>query len=607
MTSDNSDGEARTVEDLSRQLLEAAYPDKDPAWIDEQVELARQRISQAGQPGAQAIPDLEPPSNTIINRAAPSDGRWRRIFFRALTITAGLGVVAAAIVLPNWFAGAAISDVGLYGLPVAAGLAGIGWYVNSLRSRRRPILSCRVRIDTPFGYDVGDVISLQGSHAAVRDAGMVVVRVANTGGSPIEMDDYVSPLMLLFPGREVVSVDVTESEPKKLEDIIPKLAEFSIGPSQITLPRIELQPGNSFKLVVILSGTKPDHAYEVTTEGHLREGSITTERTNRRTNFDTALWRGLTVALSGAFVVVLLLNIVSPFARHPEGLSCVPGNLTVVGSSAFGRAATELAGSYGAYCPDSTIGIHTPGSVEGLRQLHSADWDRRVDLALSDGMADRRESAGLVSRALAIVPFTFVVNDKAPVATISSYQAQSIFTGKARVWSDITGNPADTAEIRVIGRSDSSGTRRTMEHQVIGTPDFPVRQAVPSSDTCEDRRPGTPADQTIVCERASTSDLVNTVSEVDSSIGYADVPDVEQTTGVRPVSLNGHAATLADIRAGYPFWTVEYVYSQGPIQAGSLAAAFTGYMASAEGSEKMRDFKYYACDPAVADLCTGSR
>lgn len=607
MTRDDG-SEPRTVTELSRQLLESAYPDKDTAWISEQVELAEQRISQAGQPGARSAPDLEPPSNTILNRAAPSDGRRLKIFVRTATITGALALVVATIVLRNLFAGAVITEVGLYTLLAAAGLAGVGWYVNSQRSRRKPILSSRVRIDTPFGYDVGDVISLQGKHSAVPDPGMVVVRVANTGGSAIEVDDYVSPLVLRFPERQVVSVDVTESEPKKLEQVIPQLPEFSIGPEQITLPRIELQPGNSFKLVVILSGTKPDTAYQVTTEGHLREGSITTEQTNRRTTFDTAMWRGLTVALAGAFVVVLLLNIVSPFTPRPEGLVCVPGKLALAGSSAFGRAATELAGSYGAYCPESRIEILTPGSIEGLRQLSSPNANKPVDLALSDGMADPYEFPRLDPhpRPLSIVPFTFVVHHDAPVQNISVDQAQEIFKGEARLWSDITGNPSDTAEIRVIGRKESSGTRRTMEQRVFGTPDFPVKQAVPNSDTCVDRWPGTPADHTVVCERESTGDLVNRVAQVRFAIGYADVPDVEQTSGVRAISLNGRGATREGIRSGYPFWTVEYVYSRGPIQVGSLAAAFTDYMTSADGNEKVRQFKYFGCAD-VADLCAGPR
>jgi len=93
---------------------------------------------------------------------------------------------------------------------------------------------------------------------------------------------------------------------------------------------------------------------------------------------------------------------------------------------------------------------------------------------------------------------------------------------------------------------------------------------------------------------------------VDFAIGYADVPDVKQTTGVKQVKLDGHNATLDDIRAGYPFWTVEYAYSDHSLEAGSLPDSFVDYLSSPEGSSIIASFQYYACrhdDPKVADLC----
>lgn len=163
-----------------------------------------------------------------------------------------------------------------------------------------------------------------------------------------------------------------------------------------------------------------------------------------------------------------------------------------------------------------------------------------------------------------------------PVNGLTLDQARAIFTGRATRWSQITGNPNDTEEIRVIGRTTASGTRSTLEHYVLGSAQAPVAEAPTTSDTCQDRRPQEASAAAVVCETDSTDDLVAKVVAVDYSIGYADVPVVAETTGVPAISLNGHGSTLTDIFAGYPFWTVEYLYSHGPLRPGANGLCATG-------------------------------
>jgi phosphate transport system substrate-binding protein len=64
---------------------------------------------------------------------------------------------------------------------------------------------------------------------------------------------------------------------------------------------------------------------------------------------------------------------------------------------------------------------------------------------------------------------------------------------------------------------------------------------------------------------------------------YADVSDVGQADGVKKIALDGHSATLSDIRDNdYPFWTVEYVYSHGRPEPGSLPEVFQNFLLAAE-------------------------
>ncbi len=587
-----------TVQELTRDLHEKAYPEQSSEWIDEQAKLAGQRISRAKQAEPSTSAGARRVSDTVVNHAAPRRRRGPRI---ALTVVlAVLAVVGTILGITErqWVAEAAISAAGISGLLAATGVTALATIVTYVRERRKRILSCRVRIDAPFGVDIGETVRLEGEHDAVPDAGVVVVRVKNTGGTLIEGDDYVSPLSLRFPGRKVISVDATDFEPSELQRVMRGLPDFAIDEDRVKLPMIGLEPGHSFKLVIVLSGTKAGVKQKVEVDGELRDGQITTRQGRERIRPDTLFWGGLTAICAGAFAVVLLLNNVTPFTKLPQGIECVPGTLTAEGSSAFGRAATDLAGAYGAYCPAASIKVRTPGSREGLQRLVDAG-DQAKQLALADGRFD--EFPQLVPQPLAIVPFTFVASDNVPIDTLSLADARRIFTGSARIWSDITGNPRDTGEIRVVGRSTTSGTRRTLEQYVLGSA---LRQAGATSDSCRDRRPEFTDRQPVVCELGSTADLIDRVATLDDSIGYADVSDVEQATGVKKISLEHRNPTLEDIRAGYPFWTVEYVYSYGRPEPGSLPGAFRDYLLTAEGRSRMAGFGYYGCAGDVQDLCS---
>jgi phosphate transport system substrate-binding protein len=592
---------SESIADVSRQLLLAAYPDRDPSWIDEQLTLAGQRI---GRPESSSEP---PPAAALTRVPAP-----RR---KILTWSVGIALVVAAVIVGvierEWFAQLALGRGGVLGLIAVLAVTLTATIVDQARARRRKVLSCRVRIDTNFDQDSidrGQIVTLQRpDRTAIRNAGFVVARIKNMGRTAIKETDYLRPLRISFPGREVVTVDVTESDPPDLADRIPGDPEFQVVPDGILLPKIPLARDASFKLVIVLSGTQAGVKYSVGIDGAVHNGIVTTQPSFRRFHRTTIAGGTLTALLAGALAVVLLLNGVRPFTKLPPGLVCVPGSLTIVGSSAFGLAATKSAGSYHAYCPGSVVDVLSPGSLEGLRRLRDAppeDWPSQ--LALSDGMADPRANPGLVPHPLGIVPYTFVVNDKAPIDNLTLEQARAIFTGKASRWSDITGNPKDNTEIRVIGRNTSSGTRNTLEQYILGTPNAPGAQARSTSDSCQDRRQQDASAAVVVCEVGSTGDLVGKVASVDYSIGYADVPDVKQTSGVRQVRLDGQYSTLGGIFAGYPFWTVEYLYSHGPLQPGTLAKSFADYLGSPESSSAMASFQYYSCANA-ADLCRSGR
>jgi phosphate transport system substrate-binding protein len=604
----SDDSGRESVAELSRRLLERSFPDKPAWWIAEQTELAEQRVRESRPPAASTRS-----AGWFVRFAADLVKRGVKVRFWVLIAIAGLiAITVVTVVQPVSFAQAFLGTGGIIGLAVAAMVALAVTVVTLVRTRRAPLLSCRVRIDTPWNSDVGGLVQLRRPDSTIIESpGVVVARIKNLGGSAIERDDYRTSLTLRFPGREVVTVDVTDSDPVDLQDKVPYDPGFSMGPDRITLPKVPLKPNESFKLMVVLSGTRTSEEHRAVIDGLLWKGAITTQESPRRIRRTTILWAALTFVVSGALAVILLLNSALPFLKQPADLDCVPGTLTVEGSSSFGPLAMKSAVSYEGYCPGATVQILTPGSLIGLRDLNNSTSEKRQQLlALSDGKADSRAYPDLLSRPVAVVPYTFVVNDSAPVNSLTMAQVRAIFTGQATRWSDITGNPRNTEPIRVVGRTNTSGTRNTLETHVLGTPEGPVSQAPATSDSCRDLRSDAPRNATIMCEQDTTQDLVNKVESVDYSIGYADTPDASNAPGVRQVPVDGRSGTLAGIQAGYPFWTVEYVYSEGALPSNSLAVAFIKYLSSSDAAAPSARFQYVPCLSGNAEterLCRSGR
>lgn len=94
------------------------------------------------------------------------------------------------------------------------------------------------------------------------------------------------------------------------------------------------------------------------------------------------------------------------------------------------------------------------------------------------------------------------------------------------------------------------------------------------------------------------------IANLDDAIGYADASDADQATGVKTVSLDEHAATLTDIRDhDYPFWTVEYLYSNTRLEPETLSDTFRNFLLAPESRSTMASFQYYACAGDLDTLC----
>lgn len=274
-------GDPRTrgsVAELSRCFLRQAYPDRPEWWIEQQVRDAVQRIDLA-------ISQQRQHAYTAAGE------RWRRGIEFVLTAVVIITLVVAGIWLRDLLAAAAVRITWVYLLVGAAVMITTATLWS--RNRRAKVLSCRVRINSRLDFehfDAGDTLSFQGPGGSViEDPGMVVVHVKNLGGATIEPEDYQLPLRLRFPERRVVSVNVAESEPLYLQNAVAGDPGFRVTSDSITMPEIRLGPQDSFKMVIVLSGTKVGARYEVPVDGRLRDGRITTESNVPRMSWPTIL------------------------------------------------------------------------------------------------------------------------------------------------------------------------------------------------------------------------------------------------------------------------------------------------------------------------------
>lgn len=502
----------------------------------------------------------------------------------------------------------------------------------------RKRLYYRVQSDSKIGLDVplhdaddGDGHADEELIAVARVVGrlsFVVIRIRNTGGD-VELRDLGEPVEFTFRGRVIWNARVSDpSVPKHREELVDSLEFFShdepAAHVSVPLPKVRnelltrwrelLRPvpptGNTpppppppvwhgirlkrtlslaakekFKIVVVLrepdSNVSPERTKGV--DGPSGQRRIRDERTVRRARWPLVT-AGVGVLLAGALVAANLLPEAAKAAD--PAVECVRGEVDVVGSSAFAPVMTTVAGRYSRACDGATVRVTATGSIAGVRQLAGVAPARRATMAaMSDGKVG--EATGeLVAQPIAVVVYTLVANESVDVAGLTVEQVRDIYAGRYRDWAQL--RPGPSLPIRIVGRGQESGSRRTFEQTVLGT----RSEGDLTSDSCEsaDRDPGAPV---IRCERGTEAELIQEVAATPGAIGYVDLPSVR--SGLTTLSLDGERPSVSGISAGYPFWTIEYLYTKGIPPTGTLLATFVDHLRGPVSGEVLTDVGYTPC------------
>jgi len=527
----------------------------------------------------------------------------------------------------TWFLG--LAAVSLIAAPVAQ-----RWIAG------RKLVYYRVQSDSKIGLDIDlhDADDGDGHADAeliavakmVDRLSFVVIRIRNTGGG-VELRDLDEPVEFTFRGRVIWNARISDaSDPKHREELVNSLEFFSTSePAKgitkpVPLPKVRkemrarwrelllpapvgvaappppsapaapmwhgirlkrslsLAAKEKFKIVVVLREPAAERTKGVDGPAGRR---IRDERTVRRARWPLVT-AGVGVLLAGVLVAANLIPEAA-ITADPT-VECVRGDLDIVGSSAFAPAMTTIARRYDDACDGTNVRATATGSIAGVRHLAGVESARRGTVAaLSDGKIGEA-TQDLVAQPVAVVVYTLATNASVDVTDLTVEEVRGIYSGRYRDWAQL--RPGPSLPIRIVGRGQESGSRRTFERTVLGA----TSEGDLTSDSCEttDRVPGAPV---IRCERDSEAQLIEELAATPGAIGYVDLPSAKTRDGLTMLALNGERPSVSGISAGYPFWTIEYLYTKGIPAQGGLLATFIDYLRGPSTGATLTDVGYTPC------------
>ncbi|MFF9647473.1 substrate-binding domain-containing protein [Streptomyces sp. NPDC014622] len=478
-------------------------------------------------------------------------------------------------------------------------LASIGvlWYERRVPRRKR--IGYQVQMDTPIGSDVSKGranvrLGLFDETADMADATLVLLRIENDGSQSIADNDYTGRalhgLTVEFTGRTVRGIAVTQAPGADhlMEHFTPDAGMHHSGPF-IRLPRVPLNRGEHFKLLVLLTGATVDSPIRIT--GGIRDGEVTPNSAARPDEKPPMFGRAARLIIVALTVcVVTLASIILARDDTPPPIGCARGRLTVTGSTAFEPVLRELAEKYEKDCEGSDIVVDPHGSTAGVRELADRGVKSKASgspplIVLSDGpkpdgFPQLRENR------IAVSLFRIVVNDHVPLKNLALDDIRRIYRGHIHNWKALGG---PDLPVLLVSRDANSGTREVFQRRVLGR-----NEPAQSSRDCASKDDA----QALVirCELDSTEQVLSAVGRLDGAIGYSELRAGTKLSGAHQLAIDFTVPSVDTIGTGtYPFREIEYVYTYGRPPAESLASSFLNYVGRGNGQDVIRTHGHLPC------------
>ncbi|WAP58428.1 substrate-binding domain-containing protein [Streptomyces sp. S465] len=438
-------------------------------------------------------------------------------------------------------------------------------------------------------------------------ASLVLLRIENDGFRSIDADDYITApstehrgLTATFPQRVVQDVAVTEpSHPDLLRHLrqrgTPERPGLIYEGHQISLPRVPLNKGDHFKLLVLLTGAGTDKPPHV--GGRIKEGRVRNNEKFRRPS-------NRVLGLIGSLLALLILqSFGTPLLRDdPLPRGCATGTLTIVGSTAFAPVAEDLRGAYQSDCRGAVVTVAAQGSGQGAGTLRAAGEAAKggfpAYLSFSDGPQGNGDQR-LKEHLVAVSVFTLVLNKDVRMTNLSLTDLRRVYAGEITNWKQLPGGP--DLPVRLVSRDANSGTRKVFEKRLLNR-----NELSRTSDDC--RSPQFRHDKVVRCELGGTPEVVRTVARTPGAIGYTELRHAEVRAAhgdVDLLDLDGVRASVDAVKERtYPFWEPEYAYTYTAPPDNSLTSKFLDYMAGDTGRNLIEKHGHLPCSvPENQNAC----
>ncbi|KQX45524.1 MULTISPECIES: substrate-binding domain-containing protein [unclassified Streptomyces] len=485
---------------------------------------------------------------------------------------------------------------------------GVVWVDRFSPQRKR--LGFRVQLNTPLHreehQDRGVMTVREGEVVGivppVNGSRLVLLRIENDAELTIGSEDYgpdTAPhgLKITFGERTVQGVVATiPAGWDSVRDDLERAPKLGRDGNAVLVPRVTLERGQYFKLLVQLSGGIADR--EVRIDG-LTSGRV---KRNRSTTPDEK--PGRFSPTSRAVTVVLTLCVIALAAiivreRTPPPIGCATGTLTVTGSTAFAPVVREVKKQYEKDCAGATIVLDPHGSTSGIRALADAGAKQGKGSPAVVALSDGRKPGGfpqLRENMVAVSLFTLVLNDDIPVDDLTLDQIRRVYRGEITNWSQLV--PGVDRPVLLISRDANSGTREVFQRRVL-------ERNEPANSSLDCVNVDDTEAKVIRCELDSTDRVLTTVAKLPGALGYADLRSVDGHKGLHKVAIDGREAALDQIGGpGYPYREIEYAYTWGVPPADSLTSSFLTYLTRGRGQDVIGTHGHLPCaTPKGLKIC----
>ena len=147
----------------------------------------------------------------------------------------------------------------------------------------------------------------------------------------------------------------------------------------------------------------------------------------------------------------------SSAAAPAETTTDLSGSISMVGSTSMEKLANALSEAFMEEYPDVTVTAEFVGSGAGIEAVTNGTADIGNS---SRSLKDEEKAAGVVENVVAIDGIAVCVDPANEVADLTKEQLTNIYNGTVTNWKEVGG---DDAEIFVVSREESSGTRSAFE------------------------------------------------------------------------------------------------------------------------------------------------